>query len=100
MSFRRTIEDFICENCGTQVTGNGFTNHCPVCLCSKHVDNDPGDRAQECGGLMAPIDVDIKRGETIIIQQCLVCGFRRKNKMQENDNQDIITQINNKKLFG
>jgi len=100
MSFRRTIEDFICDNCGTEVIGDGYTNHCPACLCSKHVDKDPGDRAQECGGLMAPIDVDIKRGDTYIVQQCLICGFRRRNKVRENDNKDVVQQINNKKLFG
>ena len=24
--------------------GNGYTNHCPKCLWSKHVDINPGDR--------------------------------------------------------
>jgi Zn finger protein HypA/HybF involved in hydrogenase expression len=48
--FKRTIEDFTCEHCGEQVTGNGFTNHCPQCLWSKHVDIDPGDRLALCGG--------------------------------------------------
>lgn len=39
-NFTRVIEDFICENCGTEVKGNGYTNHCPKCLWSKHVDKD------------------------------------------------------------
>ncbi|MFN2146641.1 MAG: RNHCP domain-containing protein, partial [Anaerolineales bacterium] len=35
--FQRRIEYFICEHCGAEVSGVGFTNHCPVCLWSKHV---------------------------------------------------------------
>jgi hypothetical protein len=42
--FQRTIEDFECERCRMLVTGSGFTNHCPACLWSKHVDVHPGDR--------------------------------------------------------
>lgn len=44
--FTKTVEDFICAHCGTHVRGNGYTNHCPECLWSKHVDNNPGDRDQ------------------------------------------------------
>ncbi|MFA6992594.1 MAG: RNHCP domain-containing protein, partial [Candidatus Gracilibacteria bacterium] len=36
--FSRTIEDFVCEKCGAKVKGDGYTNHCPKCLWSKHVD--------------------------------------------------------------
>ena len=38
MTFIRKTEDFICENCGAVVVGNGYTNHCPACLYSKHVE--------------------------------------------------------------
>ncbi|MEK7158524.1 MAG: RNHCP domain-containing protein, partial [Patescibacteria group bacterium] len=44
-TFQRRVEDFTCESCGAQVTGDGYTNHCPQCLVSKHVDVYPGDRA-------------------------------------------------------
>jgi len=47
--FTRNIENFTCERCGAAVEGNGFTNHCPACLCSKHVDINPGDRAAARG---------------------------------------------------
>ena len=50
-TFIRKTEDFICEHCGREVRGNGYTNHCPYCLWSKHVDINPGDRAAGCGGL-------------------------------------------------
>ena len=52
--FSRLIEDFICEHCNNPVKGNGYTNHCPYCLYSKHVDEDPGDRAATCHGIMEP----------------------------------------------
>ena len=63
MTFIRKTEDFICENCGAVVVGNGYTNHCPACLYSKHVDRSPGDRAADCGGLMEPVAVALKRGD-------------------------------------
>jgi hypothetical protein len=57
--FKKTKEDFVCEHCGKPVVGNGYTNHCPECLWSKHVDVNPGDRAATCLGLMEPVGVTI-----------------------------------------
>ena len=39
---------------GKKVEPLGYTsrNHCPFCLWSLHVDENPGDRACECGGEM------------------------------------------------
>ncbi len=91
--FNRNIEDFTCENCGTTVYGNGYTNHCPNCLYSKHVDINPGDRAAECGGLMIPVNLELKNGEYIITHQCHKCGFTRKNKMAENDNFETVLRL-------
>ncbi len=91
--FKRTIEDFVCEHCGETVIGNGFTNHCPVCLWSKHVDIDPGDRAEVCGGMMKPVEVQKKGKEYSILQVCQTCGFTRANKAQKEDNFDMILQI-------
>ena len=54
--FIKVKEDFVCEHCGAEVKGDGYTNHCPKCLWSKHVDVHPGDRAAECGGMMALFD--------------------------------------------
>jgi predicted Zn-ribbon and HTH transcriptional regulator len=91
--FQRTIEDFVCENCGFAVKGNGYTNHCPKCLWSKHVDINPGDRAEECGGLMKPVGV-IKKGETYSVnQQCQKCGFERQNKILPEDDFDKLVEI-------
>ena len=73
--FQRKKEDFICEHCGKEVKGNGYTNHCPECLYSKHVDINPGDRAEDCGGLMEPVELEQKDGKYIIDQNlCIMCG--------------------------
>jgi rubrerythrin len=97
MAFIRTKEDFICEKCGHSVKGNGYTNHCPECLWSKHVDIFPGDRKGECGGLMEPISV-IKNGrEYAIVHKCTLCGFEKTNKAQKEDNFQMIIQISAEK---
>lgn len=83
--FTRTIEDFVCENCGYQVTGNGYTNHCPTCLWSKHVDIHPGDRAENCGGVMKPERVSMMKGEYKITHICQKCGEERVVKSVSGD---------------
>lgn len=93
MSFIRTTENFICEKCGTGVEGNGYTNHCPECLWSKHVDIFPGDRKGECGGMMEPIGVIKKGKEYTIIHKCTKCGMEKLNKALKEDNFDMLVQI-------
>ena len=63
--FQKTVEDFICEHCGNKVAGDGYTNHCPNCLWSKHVDVNPGDRAAICGGMMKAVKVETEKGTWI-----------------------------------
>lgn len=93
MTFKRTIENFACEHCGEAVVGDGYTNHCPSCLWSKHVDIDPGDRAEECLGMMEPIDTRIKNKELGIRHRCTKCGFERWNRVEVNDNSVVITSL-------
>ena len=93
MSFTRTIENFICERCGAEVKGTGYTNHCPKCLWSKHVDIEPGDRAATCFGLMEPISVVQEHGEYKITHTCTVCGFTRRQGAQEKDSFDILVSL-------
>ncbi len=91
--FKRTEENFKCERCGTQVTGNGYTNHCPNCLWSKHVDNNPGDRESECHGLMEPVQVRKKDGTMDVLHHCVECGYEKWNHVTEGDNSDILVKI-------
>ncbi|MGE5392750.1 MAG: RNHCP domain-containing protein [Candidatus Saccharibacteria bacterium] len=96
MSFTRTIEDFVCEHCGHRVAGNGYTNHCPECLFSKHVDVDPGDRQNPCQGLMEPIGVELDHGEYFIIHRCLRCGASKRNRRNDSDNFDLLVKLSGK----
>ena len=61
---------------------------------SKHVDINPGDRAEECHGLLEPIRVEIssKKGY-VIVYKCQKCGAIRKNKAAKDDNMDIIIKL-------
>lgn len=93
MVFKRTIEDFNCEHCGAPVVGNGYTNHCPKCLWSKHVDNDPGDRLSHCGGMMRPLSVERKGDSWILTNRCEKCGHEKRNEMSVNDNFDAAVVL-------
>ena len=88
--FIRKKEDFVCEHCRAQVSGNGYTNHCPKCLWSKHVDIHPGDRASDCGGMMRPVDVELKGSIYIITHRCEQCGYEKRNEVAEEDDFDQI----------
>ena len=91
--FQRHIEDFTCGNCGVFVKGDGYTNHCPECLWSQHVDINPGDRAESCKGLMEPIEFTMKKGDYILTHRCTVCGTTKKNKTSKNDNFEVILSL-------
>ncbi len=95
--FKKKVEDFTCEKCGKEVKGNGYTNHCPYCLWSKHVDNNPGDRASTCGGLMEPTNLVQEKMEFILTNRCVVCGYTKRNRMNTKDNFDIAFEIVRKK---
>lgn len=96
--FIKNTEDFICEKCGHQTTGNGYTNHCPKCLFSKHVDINPGDRLAKCGGLMKPVDFEVKNEEYSVIHKCLLCDHTKKNRISKEDNLEILINISKNKI--
>ena len=98
-SFTKIDEEFICENCGKKVSKLGYScrNHCPYCLHSKHVDKNPGDRQEECHGVLEPIglEIDSKKGYVIVFK-CKKCGAIRKNKAAKDDNMELIIQLSSK----
>jgi len=96
--FTRTVEDFICAKCSTEVRGNGYTNHCPNCLYSLDIDINPGDRASVCGGLMASIDVRPEQDGYVITHQCIRCGKVRNNRSAPGDNFEVMLEIMRKKF--
>ncbi len=93
--FIKNKEDFTCENCGMFIEGNGYTNHCHSCFFSKHVDIEPGDRNAQCGGLMKPISIEGSTNNIRITHKCILCGFIRKNKVQEGDNLEKLAELMN-----
>lgn len=93
--FQRKKENFICAKCGTKIEGDGYTDHCPHCLWSRHVDIQPGDRKSNCRGLMKPIGIEIKNGQYIIHYQCQKCGYQFQVKARKNDNFEKILKLSN-----
>lgn len=91
--FTRRVENFVCEHCGTVVKGNGYTNHCPQCLYSKHVDIQPGDRAATCGGLMVPVRLEPFEQTYKILHRCGRCGFEKKNRVAVGDNFESLLDV-------
>ncbi|MBL7045909.1 MAG: RNHCP domain-containing protein [Parcubacteria group bacterium] len=88
--FKKKVEDFVCENCSFEVAGNGYTNHCPRCLWSKHVDIHPGDRAQACCGLMEPVKLEKKGDIFRIVHLCNKCGHEQTTKSSPEDDLSIL----------
>ncbi len=91
--FQKTVEDFICERCSFHVSGDGFTNHCPKCLWSKHVDIFPGDRASVCGGMMEPVSIEkTKKGYTVL-HRCVLCRYEKPNKVSPTDDFEVVLAL-------
>ncbi len=93
--FQRKKEDFVCINCGQTIKGSGYTDHCPHCLFSLHVDKNPGDRAEECHGVMEPIHADYSSGEFTITYRCRRCGAVKKVTAAHDDSKDLLANLVN-----
>ena len=91
-------ESFNCKSCDRLVTsygsGSKHRNHCPYCLTSQHLDNEPGDRDAHCGGVMEAIGVWVrKNGEWAIIHRCKYCGHLSSNRCAADDNPLILMSV-------
>ena len=99
--FTMIDEDFKCEVCDSKVEALGYTarDHCPTCLSSKHVDNNPGDRESNCGGILNPIGIEkAKKGDYKIIYKCEKCGIIKKNVAAIDDNKDLIIKLSSRPI--
>lgn len=92
-NFTKRVEDFTCAHCGAFVSGNGYTNHCPRCLWSRHVDNNPGDRGATCGAMMKPIAAEKSGDGFIITHRCESCGKTIRQHATDTDNIDAIIDL-------
>lgn len=88
-------ETFTCENCNKKVNKLHYTarDHCPYCLYSKHLDIMPGDRKNNCKGLMKPIGIEKNRDRYKIIYKCQKCGEKHKNITAIDDAFDKIIEL-------
>lgn len=96
-------ESFTCKVCGRPVSAQGagtdHRNHCPNCLSSLHVDIEPGDRAADCGGVMDPIAVWVRKdGEWALVHRCRRCGALSSNRVSADDNPMKLMSIAMKPL--
>lgn len=92
-------ENFICEHCEKEVSKLNYTarDHCPYCLYSKHVDINPGDRANSCKGLLKPTDIEKFKDTYKIIYKCELCGETHKNIIANDDDMNEIIRISSNK---
>ena len=89
---------FTCRVCGWPVgprgAGSHHRNHCPNCLSSVHLDDEPGDRAAQCGGTMEPVAVWVRKGgEWAVIHRCKVCGVLHSNRVAADDNPALLMSL-------
>jgi hypothetical protein len=94
----RHVEHFRCTHCRvdvpTDATGTAHRNHCPICLWSRHLDLEPGDRAADCGASMEPIAITVRNdGEWVLIHRCGGCGTLSSNRVAGDDNPLLLVRI-------
>ena len=94
-NFSKLDEEFICENCNKNVNKLNYTSrdHCPYCLYSKHVDVNPGDRANTCKGLLKPIGIEKFKDTYKIVYKCEKCNQLHKNIIANDDDFNEIIDL-------
>lgn len=94
--FTKNDSGFICANCGEKTPPLSYSSrdHCRRCLCSLHVDVNPGDRANGCGGLLTPqrTEPDPRKG-FIIYYKCSKCGARVRCRSASDDDTDLLIKL-------
>ena len=84
-------ESFVCGHCSQEVPIGDvmIRDHCPFCLWGRHLDNIPGDRAAECGGLMRPLSFSVGGGTRWIHYQCTKCNHQFRVRAHPDDTQEL-----------
>ena len=77
-----------------EVVGDGYTDHCPVCLWGRHVDDIvPGDRASLCGAMMEPQRTEYKNGMFKIYYKCQGCKHEFGVREAKEDNRERLVEL-------
>jgi hypothetical protein len=89
---------FTCVVCGACVPIVGFgtrhRNHCPRCLWSRHLDEQPGDRRCPCRQPMAPVAIEVRPdGEWALIHRCKGCGALKVNRIAGDDDELALLSL-------
>jgi RNHCP domain-containing protein len=95
---------FKCSHCRLWVVINNYMgtinrNHCNICLWSKHVDGNKGDRNVDCHGGMKPIGLTFKheglgkQGEIMLVHECAQCRVISINRIAGDDDNERILSI-------
>lgn len=98
-TFEKNDESFTCRVCGKLVPTLKYSSrdHCTNCLCSIHIDVNPGDRSNTCLGTLVPIDIEVNNKKGYIIKyKCSKCGINHNNKSAEDDKFKTILSVMNK----
>lgn len=98
-NFFKNDSGFVCVNCKKVVEKLGYSsrNHCPHCLHSLHVDVNPGDRANSCGGVLEPVGIEIKSNKGYVINfVCKKCKEKRRNVAASDDSLKKIIEVSSK----
>lgn len=93
--FTKNNEGFTCVACGLEVPPHPSSSrdHCNHCLIGQHVDLNPGDRLNECRGVLEPIGLQTKSGKTKIVYRCRKCHEQVLNVVAPDDNAEIIAEL-------
>jgi hypothetical protein len=86
-----------------QFMGTANRNHCNVCLWSRHVDINKGDRKADCKSGMKPIALTfknegIKQGEIMLVHKCTGCSKISINRIAADDIEAVVLDVYNKSL--
>lgn len=95
---------FKCSHCKQWAVINSYMgtvnrNHCNICLWSKHVDENKGDRMSKCLGGMRPIGLTFKhegigrQGEIMLIHECAQCARVSINRIAGDDDNEKVLSI-------
>ncbi len=93
--FIKNNQSFTCINCGKKVTAHPTSSrdHCNHCLYGLHVDIEPGDRANNCKGVLEPVSLLIKKDKTQIVYKCQKCGAVKNNIVAPDDNEILLIEL-------
>lgn len=93
--FTERNEGFTCIVCGYAAPPHPSSSrdHCPRCLNGLHVDINPGDRSNECEGILEPIGLQTKGGKSKIVYRCRKCRERVFNLVAPDDSTELIAGL-------